>query len=82
MAIENPDERNPEEQPAVEFTGKLKGISTTETDWGTKTRYDVTISTYEQPALVLATLKTGTILKVKVAPHGKAEQANKRQKRK
>lgn len=82
MAVENPDDRNAPEQPAIEFVGKVKGISTTEVDWGTRTAYDVTLRTFEPPALLLATLKTGTILKVKVVPHGKAEQANQRRKRK
>lgn len=82
MAIENPDERSAEESPAVELVGKLKTVSTTEIEWGTKVRYDVTISTLDPKALILGTLKAGTLLKVKVATHGKAEQANQRRKRK
>lgn len=80
--IENPNDRNTPEQPAIKFTGKLKGVSTSEVDWGTKTAYDITIRTFEPPALVLATLKTGTLLTVEVAPKYAAEKANERRKRK
>lgn len=70
------------EQIAIEFEGKLKGISTTETDWGTRTAYDVTIRTYNPNALVLGTIKTGTKLNVKVAPNGSPQQANTKRQQK
>lgn len=82
MAIENPDERNAPEQPGIDVVGKLQKISTSEIDWGTKVAYDITIRTLDPNALILGTLKAGTLLKVKVAPHGKAEKANERRKRK
>lgn len=77
-----PNDRNPPEQPGVEVIGKLKGISTSEVDWGTRVAYDVTIRTFDPNALALGTLKAGTVLKVKVAPNDEPQRANAKKARK
>lgn len=77
-----PNERNAPEQPAIEFYGKIKGISTTETDWNTRVAYDVTIRTYDPIALGLGTLKAQTNVKVKVAPNAQPQRANAKKERK
>ena len=69
-------------QPGVEVLGKLKGISTSEVDWGTRVAYDITIRTFDPNALALGTLKAGTLLKVKVAPNDEPQAANTRKQRK
>lgn len=77
MAIENPDDRGAEDK-GVEFLAKLKGISTTEIDWNTKTAYDVTLRSLDPNTLPLATLKPGTILKVRISVENAPQQANRR----
>lgn len=74
--------KEPETYPGVELEGKLKALSTSEVDWGTKVAYDITIRTFNPAALGLATLKAGTKLKVKVTLTDEPEPANTSRKRK
>lgn len=81
MSVENPDDRGAEEK-GVDFVAKLKGISTTEIDWNTKTAYDVTLRSLDSVALSLGTLKPGTILKVRISIENAPQQANRRKQAK
>lgn len=81
MAVENPNDRGAEEK-GVEFLAKLKGISTTEIDWNTKTAYDVTLRSLDAATLPLATLKPGTILKVRISIENAPQQANRKKQAK
>lgn len=82
MIEPNDPTATPPEQPSIEVTGKLKGISTTETDWNTRVAYDVTIRTYDPQVLGLATLKAQTKLKLKVTPSNEPQAANTKKERK
>lgn len=77
-----PKADEPDKYPGIEFEGKLKGVSTSEVDWGTKVAYDITIRTFTPQSLGLATLKAGTKLKVKVTLTDEPEPANTSRKRK
>jgi hypothetical protein len=77
-----PNKREREPQATINFDGKIKNISTSETDWGTRTAYDVTIRTYDPNALILGTLKTGSKLKVIIEPNNEPEKANAKKTRK
>lgn len=82
MSVENPQDRNKADFPSIEILGKLKSLNTTEVDWGTRTAYDITIRSFDVSALMIATMKTGTILKIKVVPNNEPQKANIRRKQK
>lgn len=77
----DPTDRNEPEQEQIEINGKLKTLSTTEIDYGTKIAYDITIRTTDPKGLLLAAMKAGTPLKVKVSPRYAPEKANQTKKR-
>lgn len=82
MAVENPADRNPVEQPSLEFIGTAPVIKTSHVDWGTKTAYDITIRTFDPNVLALATLRADSNVIVKVAAQHEPRRANTRQENK
>lgn len=68
MAIENPDDRKPQEFEGIEFDAETPLIKTAKINWGTQTVYDVIIRTADPKALILGTLKADGKVVIKVVP--------------
>lgn len=76
MAVENPNDREPQEIEGLEFTAETPLIRTSKVDWGTRTAYDVVIRTFDPRALALGTLKADGKVVVKVVPKNGTGKAN------
>ena len=76
MAIENPNDRKPQEFDGIEFEGETPLIKTSKVDWGTRTAYDVVIRTFDPKALILGTLNASGKVVIKVVPKNGTERAN------